>query len=119
MVASSGFSGFTENIFKTAAIGLGIVWLVTTVLQQFDVIQSEIKVGLGVTILAIGLGLMAAYMLIIKKEFRLEKMDYVSLVLALAVVVGAVYFLPKLLPDLYSIGVLQVQAGVQSIFGIG
>ena len=116
---ADGFGDFTENVFKTAAMGLAILWVVTYALKQFGVITAVIKPGLGITLLAIALGLMAAYMIIVKKQFKLDlKDDALPLIITVAVVVGAVYFLPQLLPNLYSIGTFQIQGAIQSIVGV-
>ena len=117
---ADGFGDFTENIFKVSAMGIAILWVVTYALKQFGVISAAIKPGLGITLLAIALGLMAAYMIIVKKQFKLDgKEDILPLAITIAVVVGAVYFLPKLLPQIYSIGAIQLQGAVQSIMGLG
>mgnify|MGYP001578001406 FL=1 len=117
---ADGFENFTENLFKVGAIGLVIIWAITYLLRKFEVIKFDFKPGLGITLLAIALGLMAAYMVIVKKGFKLElKDDLLPLVLTIAIVVGAIYFLPMLLPDLYSIGAVQIHGVVQSIVGGG
>ncbi len=112
------FGNFTENLFKVGAIGLALVWIVTYVLTQLDVIKADFKPGGGITLLAIALGLITAYTFIVKRGLGFNlKEDIIPIVLIGALVVGAVYFLPKLLPEMYSIGTVQIQGLVQSIVG--
>ena len=108
----------TENIFKVGAIGLAIIWITTYLLRQLGVITAEFKPGGGITLLAIALGLVVAYAIFVKKGTGFDlKEDLIPLVLTGALVVGAVYFLPKLMPEMYSIGTVQIQGLVQSVVG--
>ena len=111
------FGNLTENLFKVGAIGLALVWMVTYLLNKFGVITAEFKPGGGITLLAIALGLVVAYMFLVKRSAELTKDDILPLVLTGALVVGAVYFLPKLMPEMYSIGAVQIQGLVQSVVG--
>lgn len=111
------FGNFTENLFKVGAVGLAMVWIVTYLLNKLNIIEANFKPGGGITLLAIALGLIVAYMFLVKRSAELTKDDILPLVFTAALVVGAVYFLPRLLPDLYSIGTVQIQGLVQSIAG--
>lgn len=104
-----------EGTFGIAAIGLTLLWLVTYALTQFGVIGSSLRLGMPLTVLAIFIAVVSAFKLATGQfEFR---QSILTVAVIAAILIAAIYLFPKILPDLFSVGSLQIQGQVQSIIG--
>ncbi|MBI4029306.1 MAG: hypothetical protein HY376_02990 [Candidatus Blackburnbacteria bacterium] len=120
-VSSSGgiFSGFSiEGTFKLVALGFLIFWVGSLAAKQLGLISSTVKVGGGITAFAIFLAIIAAFMFINRSiGFAFSFPTLIPLLIAAAIIVAALVYFPKLFPNLYSIGSIQLKTGLQSIIG--
>ena len=121
MAASSGgfLSGFSiEGTFKVVALGFLIFWVGSLAAKQMGLISNVVKPGAGITAFAIFLAIIAAYAFITRSVgFHFDFPTLVPLLIAAAIIVAALVYLPKLFPSFYSIGSIQLKAGLQSIIG--
>lgn len=97
--------------------GYVVFVIVGYLLQAFGVVKQDLQLGAGFAILAAGLGMIAAFVIIVKKGFSLNVREIVVLIGVGAILVGILAFLPKLAPGIFQSGLEQLSVQVMSVVG--
>jgi len=106
-----GFKGVNLSQLPIVLI-LGYVFflVVAWALQSFGVIPATTNLGIGFALLAAGLGMVAAYTIIVQKGLSLGFNQILTVVILAAILIGILYFLPKLAPTQFQAGIVSLQS---------
>ena len=116
MVAFRGLQA--TQIGKILILGYLAFLVVTFTAQSFGIIDPKTNLGIGFPIIAAGIGMMAAYVIVVKKNLSLTFNEILTTLILGGILIGVMVYLPDFSPEVYEASISGLRAPIQSIFGI-
>lgn len=89
------------NIFFIIVMGLILIYVISFLLKQFFG-TKVIPIGTPLTIILVGFGLITAFYFVVVKKAAFDRTTLFSMIIILGIISALVYYLPTLLPEIFS-----------------
>jgi len=89
-------------------IGVVVALVVLNLISSVIDIGFEVPITQGFLLMAIGAAVLIPFVLL-RKGFNLEKWDFITLIIAVAIIIALIFFVPDLIGKNFTMAVLKLR----------